>query len=287
MKAECRDGFWPMTVELEGFVPHGYLDVLGLWTIAVGNLRDTVAEAQRLPLMRADGKPATKAEIAAEHATMKAAFCGVKGAEDAHRKCAWRGVAGKVCLAHQGWRAVSKVVAKPLRLTEEGVRAVVMEQFEAHDLGLQARYRSFEQWPWQAQLATHSMAWACGTGFGAKFPRLRAALLADDFRTAAVECHINESGNPGVIPRNVKTKALYRAAVGELVDPSPFDLSTVAGLQRALSRLGYSPGADDGIAGPKTKEAVKAFQRDRDLHDDGIVGPKTRLELETALRTAA
>jgi hypothetical protein len=46
-------------------------------------------------------------------------------------------------------------------------------------------------------------------------------------------------------------------------------------VQRALEAAGYAVGQIDGIYGPKTEEAVKAFQRDRGLEDDGIVGPKT------------
>jgi peptidoglycan hydrolase-like protein with peptidoglycan-binding domain len=41
--------------------------------------------------------------------------------------------------------------------------------------------------------------------------------------------------------------------------------------QRLLSELGYNPGAADGITGPKTTEAVKAFQRDHSLAEDGEV----------------
>ncbi|MDR9793622.1 peptidoglycan-binding domain-containing protein [Aeribacillus composti] len=32
---------------------------------------------------------------------------------------------------------------------------------------------------------------------------------------------------------------------------------------------------DDGIFGPKTEAAVKAFQKKHGLKQDGIVGPKT------------
>lgn len=51
-------------------------------------------------------------------------------------------------------------------------------------------------------------------------------------------------------------------------------------LQHLLSKLGYSPGAIDGIFGNKTLAAVKAFQSDHVLVVDGIVGSKTWAELE-------
>jgi len=55
-------------------------------------------------------------------------------------------------------------------------------------------------------------------------------------------------------------------------------------LQRALGSLGFSTGKVDGNYGPKTKAAVKRFQRSVRLTADGIVGPKTRAALAAALR---
>ena len=46
-------------------------------------------------------------------------------------------------------------------------------------------------------------------------------------------------------------------------------------VQTVLKKWGYYTGAVDGINGPKTKEAVKKFQRKYGLTADGIVGPLT------------
>ena len=46
-------------------------------------------------------------------------------------------------------------------------------------------------------------------------------------------------------------------------------------VQTKLKRWGYYKGSVDGIYGPKTKEAVRYFQRKNGLAVDGIVGPKT------------
>lgn len=55
----------------------------------------------------------------------------------------------------------------------------------------------------------------------------------------------------------------------------------VRDLQRRLTELRYSPGPVDGIFGPMTEQAVRAFQRDSGLVVDGIVGPRTRANLES------
>jgi hypothetical protein len=57
-------------------------------------------------------------------------------------------------------------------------------------------------------------------------------------------------------------------------------------LQRALARLGYSPGTIDGQYGPSTTQAVSRFQRASGLTADGIVGPKTLRALTRALEAA-
>ena len=50
-------------------------------------------------------------------------------------------------------------------------------------------------------------------------------------------------------------------------------------VQVMLDALGISPGAIDGVEGPKTTEAVKQFQKDNGLTVDGKAGPDTRAKL--------
>lgn len=53
-------------------------------------------------------------------------------------------------------------------------------------------------------------------------------------------------------------------------------------LQRRLGELDYHVGPADGIFGPMTEQAVRAFQDDRGLMVDGIAGPMTLGELGLA-----
>ncbi|WP_210481595.1 peptidoglycan-binding domain-containing protein [Naasia sp. SYSU D00948] len=56
----------------------------------------------------------------------------------------------------------------------------------------------------------------------------------------------------------------------------------VAALQRVLTDLGH-PLAADGNFGPRTEQAVRAFQSRSSLTPDGIVGPRTKAALAAAL----
>ena len=54
---------------------------------------------------------------------------------------------------------------------------------------------------------------------------------------------------------------------------------TILELQTALIAAKFDPGPADGIAGPKTRQAVREFQAKNGLEVDGIAGPKTLAKL--------
>lgn len=61
------------------------------------------------------------------------------------------------------------------------------------------------------------------------------------------------------------------------------NLETTQGVQTALSKLGHDPGTVDGKDGPRTQQAVRAFQASVTIKIDGIVGPETRRALAEEL----
>ena len=62
------------------------------------------------------------------------------------------------------------------------------------------------------------------------------------------------------------------------IKSKPIDLTTVIGVQRALNflKIVEPPLIEDGINGPKTRAAVREFQRANGLVVDGVVGDKMR-----------
>jgi uncharacterized protein (TIGR02594 family) len=53
------------------------------------------------------------------------------------------------------------------------------------------------------------------------------------------------------------------------------DAQAIRTIQKTLFASGFDPGPIDGIWGRRTIDAVRAFQRTRDLKADGVFGPKT------------
>lgn len=65
------------------------------------------------------------------------------------------------------------------------------------------------------------------------------------------------------------------------------NLESMDGVQTALQKLGFDPGQVDGKDGPRTQQAVRAFQASATIKIDGIVGPETRHALMVRLDQAA
>ena len=57
---------------------------------------------------------------------------------------------------------------------------------------------------------------------------------------------------------------------------------TIYELQDRLGALGYKPGAVDGVLGPRTVDALKKFQGDRNLAVTGNINAETIRALRSA-----
>lgn len=89
----------------------------------------------------------------------------------------------------------------------------------------------------------------------------------------------------GILVPNIDYARGEDLAIATPITTLHANLSDISGplvktVQRALKALGYSPGPIDGIYGPQTVAAVRAFQVDKGLVPDGEVGPKTAQALK-------
>lgn len=88
----------------------------------------------------------------------------------------------------------------------------------------------------------------------------------------------NESGVLVVYQRDSSDEyARWNLMLGHL-DP----LEEIRGVQQRLNNLGFQAGPPDGAVGPRTSDAVRAFQEDRGMETNGKLDDSLRAELKSA-----
>jgi GH24 family phage-related lysozyme (muramidase) len=187
MRQAVADAFPAFTTSFEGRIYFMYGDIKGLVTCAVGNLVDPIQYAMDLPWL-IDGDPTNPAD-------------------DASIIAAWNAVKARTDLTQHGGMSYAHVTN--LRLTDAAIDQLVRSKCASNEVTLAQRIPNWSQLPASAQLATLSLAWACGPMFN--FPRFLAALQAGDWTTCARECQMNAVGNPGLVPRNRANAKLFGA----------------------------------------------------------------------------
>lgn len=104
-----------------------------------------------------------------------------------------------------------------------------------------------------------------------RVPGINGAMDMDRFMGTSEELHALASRNDAPPP----------SSPPPLPAPPFAAVVTTADVQRALVARGFNPGGVDGVFGPKTSAAVRAYQQSRGLSVDGIPGPITKRALET------
>lgn len=224
MKSAVQAAWHSFSTPLEGRCLFMYADAKGLVTTGVGNLIDPVQYALQLPWKRPDGSPATRDEVVA-------AYAAVKARDD------WKLRGGGVYAQ-----------LTTLRLTDEDVDALVARKLAQNEVHLRGRFVEYDDWCADAQLFVHSMAWACGAGF--RFPVLETYLRTKQWEDAIGECTIHpEMGT--IVERNRRNRQLLKNAARvqafglnpeQLYWPGDLaDVVTAAPTQPELPEAGVDP----------------------------------------------
>jgi len=288
MNDSVAQAFLQFSTQFEGKVPYMYVDVKDLVTVGVGNLIDPIELAQNQPFVFKTDQttPATPDDIATD----------------------WNTVKNTPGLPQQGHLA-----AKPLTklmLTDDAIGQLVAQKAQANEgiLKQTPEFAGYENWPADAQLGILSMAWAMGPAFAQNghWPTFRAAVAGLDWNAASDACRMNDDGNPGLTPRNIADRVLFRDAAFAADTNNGMDPTTlqyvpsgeratiqtassggdVSFLQQRLVVLRYPDVSDTATFDAPTDTAVRAFQTDAGLTADGVVGPSTWAALGTVLPAA-
>lgn len=189
MHQSVLDHFREFSVRFEGLVHWPYLDVKGLVTVGIGCLIDPVSAAFALPWVLEDtGHAAPRDQILADWSDLKAQQ--------------------RLSKLHYNYaRPVTRI-----RLTDEGVDAVVHSKLLANEALLKKSYPAWDTWPADAQLCACSMAWSVGAGFPGIFKNFTNFANQGDWDNAARCAAINDEGNAGIIPRNAANQVCLHNA---------------------------------------------------------------------------
>jgi len=168
-----------------------------LVTCATGNLIDPIASALVLPWRRRDGGLATNEEKAA----------------------CWHLVKARQDMTAGGGVAYGKLPGNTLRLDVDAMTALFFRRLDGDAVHLRKRFPDYEEWPADAQLAVHSMAWALGPAWDeAEWPKFTAALRRQDWMTCSEQCDISSIPNTKE-GRNAADMALFLNAFCVSHDP--------------------------------------------------------------------
>jgi hypothetical protein len=192
MRAAVRLAWHRFSEPFEGRCLWMYKDGLGRIATGVGNDLTVGSgtnlspspETFRLPWRHPDGRLATHLEIHEAWITVRAKANGLAGG----------GTHGG--LTH-------------IRLTNAAVDALIERKLVGNETILAKRWRAWDSWPADAQLAL--LSWAWGVGPTEVYPRMSAALARGDFASAAKEVDL-KSRMPDGTMRAIRTQPARNTA---------------------------------------------------------------------------
>jgi len=225
-----------------------------------GHYFDRRLSGEQLAIARAAGLASPKAGAVANPASQAARWRLLERAAAIDRKAAYESVSwglGQVMGAHWAWLGFSTPDAL---VAEARAGAAGQARLMAHYIDRAGLKPALDKRDWEAFARGYN-----GPAFRkyAYHTKLAAAYRRHAAQGTATQAGASTGGAAGV---------LRKGSTGD----------TVRDLQRSLSALGY-PVEVDGIFGGATDVAVRAFQRDHRLAVDGVAGPRTREAIGSAM----
>lgn len=176
-----------------------YLDRSGLVRVGVGMVIDPLSLALRLPFVhRLDRSAATEEEVTAAWQAVK------QSRAPRERSSPVPPDPGDLILQST---TCERLFARRLERLTEALAYVVCE------------FAELQAWPADAQLALIGIGWELGPGFArrGRWPALRAACAARDFKAAAASCHIPAAS----VSRNHAHRHLFTNAANAIGSNKP------------------------------------------------------------------
>lgn len=111
---------------------------------------------------------------------------------------------------------------------------------------------------------------------GHKDNKNKSGLGGYHYHCGGSSAHLHKDGKCPYSKSTTKSSTSTTKKTSSSTSTKKADIKKV---QEKLNELGYKCGTADGVAGKKTTEAIKKFQKDKGLIADGVIGSKTKKEL--------
>ena len=176
----------------ENDIPYMYLDTEGWVTVGVGQMIPDVNAAKRYQFLKPLGEKATAEDIEQDYKRVRAMPAG-KPAET--------------------YRVQASLV-----LSEDYIESILLNKLKECDVALRRHYLRYDTYPEPVKLALLDMVYNLGASklFG-QFAAFEKAVNAQDWRTAATECHRKHRGSTD--NRNAWTR--HQFLIAETMKPIP------------------------------------------------------------------
>lgn len=231
--------------------------------------------------MYADGKGVVQDFVRAHQLLNLAAAAGLDGASAARDELASRMTAEQIAEAQRLAAAAAAMPAPAVAGTEETATVTApsdepagsepLDQSLLVDLQWQLALHGYDPGPADGQLGPRTVS-------AIRRYQADAGLAVNGLPTRALLDHLQFTVPPVL---NAAAPAVQPAQPRRAVAAGPLDTlnpglkrAYVIGIQQALAARGYDPGPIDGIAGRRTREAIRRYQSDAGLPVDGQPSPE-------------